>query len=293
MEDGMIAHAIGCLQKLMPVALMPMGAAVRVMSFNLRNAAARDGQNEWEKRKPLLVDTVMAFDPDLLGTQETLLVQRDYLAAKLADHAVVGVGRIDGEEDGEFAAVLYRKSRFDLIDSGHFWLSETPQIVGSNGWDASLPRMATWVKLRDRLALGAKPIFWLNTHFDHIGERARVESARLVRCQIDQLGGGCRWVITGDFNIGDQSEAYDAMFAGSEDRPSPLVDTYREVHPQRGREEGTFCEFDLSRRDGMRIDWIACSRDWRVLDAAIDHSSDNGRMPSDHFPITATLVARE
>lgn len=268
-------------------------ARVRVMSLNLRNAAAPDGPNAWDRRKQLLIDTVRAFDPDLLGTQETLLVQRDYLAEKMEGFSVVGVGRIDGKEEGEFAAVLFRSLRFEMIDNGHFWLSETPEVIGSCGWDASLTRMATWVKLKDLRTPNARPIFFLNTHFDHVGEQSRTRSARLLRRKMHQIGVGCRWIVTGDFNTGDESDAYAAMFADSDDGPSPLIDTYRAIHPQRGPEEGTFCEFRLERRYGMRIDWIGCSRDWHVCEAAIDHSSDNGRMPSDHFPVTAILTPRD
>ena len=122
---------------------------VRVMSFNIRYGTANDGINRWELRKEFLVDTIRDFDPDLLGTQETLASQRDYLADALKSYAVVAAGRDDGKQAGEMAALYYRKDRFEAIDEGHFWLSETPEKVGSKGWDAALPRIATWVKLKD------------------------------------------------------------------------------------------------------------------------------------------------
>ena len=103
----------------------------------------RRGSNSLSKRSK-------AFDPDLLGTQETLGFQRDYLAANLHGYDVLGVGRDDGQENGEMVALFYKRGRFEKIDGGHFWLSQTPDQPGSISWDSALPRMVTWVKLRDR-----------------------------------------------------------------------------------------------------------------------------------------------
>jgi endonuclease/exonuclease/phosphatase family metal-dependent hydrolase len=123
--------------------------AIRVMSFNIRYGTAADAENHWDKRKEFLLETIQNFDPDLLGTQETLAFQRDYLAEKLAGYGYLGIGRDDGMEQGEMMALYYRKDRFEKLDGGHFWLSETPEKIGSKSWDSSLPRMATWVKLKD------------------------------------------------------------------------------------------------------------------------------------------------
>src|SRR5437660_4595583 len=123
---------------------------VRVMTFNIRYGTAADGENHWDKRKEFLVQTIKAFDPDLLGTQETLGFQRDYLAQNLSGFGVVGVGRDDGKEQGEMMALYYRQARFEKTAEGHFWLSETPETAGSKSWDSSLPRMLRWVKLQDK-----------------------------------------------------------------------------------------------------------------------------------------------
>ena len=123
---------------------------VRVMTFNVRYATAPDGDNAWPKRKTLLIDTVRKFDPDLLGTQEVLALQADYLAESLSDYKLVGVGRDDGKRRGEYSAILFKTARFELVDSGTFWLSETPDVPGSKSWDSALPRVATWARLRDR-----------------------------------------------------------------------------------------------------------------------------------------------
>ncbi len=266
-------------------------AAVRVMSFNIRYGTAPDGENHWDKRKAFLAETIAKFDPDLLGTQETLVSQRDYLADKLTGHTAFGVGRDDGKDRGETAALYFRKARFTKLDGGHFWLSETPEKVGSRGWDAALPRMATWVKLKDKAAPDGPPLLFMNTHFDHKGTKARLEVAKLLRAKADTLGAGCRVIVTGDFNAGEGSAPYDALFGKTGDRPAPLVDAFRVAHPMRGKQEGTFNGFKADATGGARIDWIGASRDWAVAEAGIDRTAKDGRTPSDHFPVTAVLRA--
>ncbi len=268
-------------------------ADVRVMSFNIRYGTAADGDNHWEKRKEFLIETIKAFDPDLLGTQETLGFQRDYLAASLPGYEVLGVGRDDGRERGEMMALYFKRSRFKKLDGGHFWLSETPEQAGSKSWDSSLPRMVTWVKLVDRKQANAKPILFFNTHFDHRGPEARAQSARLLRRRAAEMGKACRVIVTGDFNEGEGSEPYRALFGPVGEGQSPLRDTYRIAYPGRATNEGTFSGFKADGTSGPRIDWIGASKDWQVLKAAIDRTARDGRTPSDHFPVTAVLRSRE
>lgn len=262
---------------------------VKVMSFNIRYGTAPDGENHWNKRKEFLAETIKAFNPDLLGTQETLANQRDYLAERMPEYGVFAAGRDDGKEKGEMAALYWRKERFEKLDGGHFWLSENPDKPGSKGWDAALPRVATWVKLRDRKAPTAPPVFFLNTHFDHRGRMARLEAAKLFRDRIAELGKGCSVIVTGDFNSGEGSEPYQALFGERDGKQSLVVDTYRVAHPKREENEGTFSAFKADVTAGNRIDWIGCSRDWTIRSAAIDHTARDGRTPSDHFAVTAEI----
>jgi endonuclease/exonuclease/phosphatase family metal-dependent hydrolase len=290
----------GALLMLAMLAMIPAGSGraevaeshVRVMSFNIRFGTASDGENHWERRKEFLVETIRAFDPDLLGTQETLAFQRDYLAEALPGYGWLGVGRDDGREAGEMMALYYRQSRFEKLDGGHFWLSETPEKAASVSWDSSLPRMVTWVKLHDRLAQDGPALLFLNTHFDHRGHEARLESSRLLRRKVEELGSDCRIILTGDFNAGEASPPYEALFATVEGRESPLVDTYRTVHPEHQADEGTFTAFRASATSGPRIDWIGVSRDWEILEAHIDRTERDGRTPSDHCPVTTVLRPR-
>ncbi|VTR94871.1 endonuclease exonuclease phosphatase family protein : Metal-dependent hydrolase OS=Singulisphaera acidiphila (strain ATCC BAA-1392 / DSM 18658 / VKM B-2454 / MOB10) GN=Sinac_0257 PE=4 SV=1: Exo_endo_phos [Gemmata massiliana] len=265
----------------------PTGSDVKIMSFNVRYGTAKDGENHWDKRKEFLAETVKAFGPDLLGTQETLGFQRDFLAEKLKGFGVIGVGRDDGKEKGEMMALYWREARFEKTDGGHFWLSESPKDAGSKSWDSSLPRMVTWVRLKDKL--GGKPVLFVNTHFDHIGKEARLKSAKLIREQIAALGKDCSVVLTGDFNSGEDSDPYKALFHKSGNDESPVVDSFRVAHPKREEGEGTTTDFKAGVNKGSRIDWIGVSRDWKVVAGEIDRTEKNGRTPSDHFPVTAVI----
>ena len=262
---------------------------VRVMTFNIRYGTAQDGDDHWDRRKDFLVQTIRACDPDLLGTQETLALQRDFLAERLAGYDHLGVGREDGQAKGEMMALFYKRDRFEKLDGGHFWLSETPDEVGSKSWDSSLPRMVTWVKLRDRRQAAAPPVVFFNTHFDHRGPTARLESARLLRRQAMTLGKGCAVIVTGDFNTDEGSPPYQALFGPVDDQPAPVVDSYRAAHPDRASDEGTFCGFKAETTGGAHIDWIGVSRDWHIQAVVIDRTARDGHTPSDHFPVIATL----
>lgn len=262
---------------------------VRVMSFNIRYGTANDGENHWDKRKEFLLATIKAFNPDLLGTQETLGFQRDYLAQQLTGYDVLGVGRDNGQEKGEMTALYFRRDRFEKLDGGHFWLSETPDVPGSKNWDAALTRMVTWVKLRDRRHPKAKPILYFNTHFDHRGEQARTESAKLLRQRIAEALKTCRVIVTGDFNAGEDSEPYRAFFGNA----APVTDVYRIINPTRTANEGTFSGFKVEQTAGPRIDWIGVSAEWQVVKAVIDRTARNGHTPSDHFAMNAVVRPRK
>ncbi|TWU36517.1 Endonuclease/Exonuclease/phosphatase family protein [Novipirellula aureliae] len=264
------------------------GEPLRVMSFNIRYGSAKDGDNHWDKRKHLVAKSIEEFAPDLLGTQETLAFQKTYLQQQIPRYTSIGVGRDTGGDEGEMTAIFYRTDRFEEVDMGHFWLSETPAIPGSMSWDTSLTRMCSWVKLRDRLQPSLRPVLFMNTHFDHRGPRARVESAKLVRQQAFQIGEGCDIVITGDFNSGVGSEPYRAMFEAESPATTP-TDTFA-VAGDSSAGEATFSGFRAGVTDGGRIDWIAVAGQWTIRSAGIDRTDYQGRTPSDHYPVTATIV---
>lgn len=257
--------------------------AIRVSTFNIRFATADDKENHWDLRQGALLDAIKDFDADILATQETLAVQRDFIVKNLPHYAAVAVGRDDGKDAGEMTATFYRKDRFDLLDSGHFWLSETPEVPGSKSWDTAITRMATWMKLRDRRSARSRPILVINTHFDHVGKTARLESAKLIARRAQELGGDCSTIILGDFNCTEDDAPYRAL------QIPGVFDAYRTAVPKRSKNEATFQAFDASKTAGNRIDWILCSEDFEVLSAQIDRAKRRGRLPSDHFAVNAVL----
>lgn len=267
---------------------------LRVMTFNLRYGTAPDGENAWERRRELLAETIRAFQPDVLGTQECLAGQAEFLRGALPGYGCVGVGRDDGQLAGEMCAIFYREDRFRLAAVGHFWLSETPEVAGSRGWDAALPRLVSWAKLcaRDDTL---RTLVCLNTHFDHVGEAARLASARLLRARARAVAGGAPAIVLGDFNAPADTGRpgpYAALLGlgeGAEETEGGLAlrDVYRRLHPPRS-DEATFHGF-TGGRDGARIDWILATPDWTPVAAAIDRTARDGRWPSDHFPVTAVL----
>lgn len=269
------------------------GDITRVMSFNIRLDTDADGKDRWDKRKEFLVETIRAADPDLLGTQEVLPQQGDYLVEKLPDYASVGSGRDDGKRKGEASLIFFRKSRYELVDSGQWWLSETPDQIGSVGWDAALPRIATWAVLKDRK--DGKPVLFANTHFDHRGEKARHESAKLLRTLLGNIAvahpeTAGSIILAGDFNCTEASPGYAALTSPTPDGLM-LSDVFRAVHPTTAPAESTFHGFK-GKREGQRIDWVLASSGWNASRATIDHAERDGRFPSDHFPVVVDVSRR-
>ncbi len=267
---------------------LPLAAeeTLRVMSFNVRFGSANDGDNHWDKRKQDLVTTIAEFDPDLLGTQETLQFQADFIAEHLGQFTYFGRSRM--KTPNEHCGIFYKTERFTWLAGGHFWLSETPEIPESKSWDSSLPRMVSWVLLSDNQQETAPPILFVNTHFDHRGVEARQKSAELIRRRIANLGtiaNDPQVIVTGDFNTAAESAPYKAFLQDNDQ----LVDTYRAQHPDAVGEEGTFNGFQ-GKANGPRIDWILASPSLKVLSADIVRRNFDGRYPSDHFPITAILT---
>ena len=291
---GHMTLRLHCLLPVLLIGFIASPAAlaeIRVMSFNIRLGTAADGANHWDLRKERVIETITKFQPDLLGTQEVVHFQRDYLVDKLPGYDSFGAGREDGKEKGEMMTIFYLRERFEKIDGGHFWLSDQPDMIGSKGWDAALPRLVSWVKLRDRKAPDSLPLFFANTHFDHQGVIAREESAVLLRERLAGLGKGCHLVVTGDFNADEGSVPYRNFFTTTIGSPV-LRDTFRVAFAEKGPDEGTFSGFVAANTAGPRIDWIAVGETIEVKSAAIDRSAHEGSTPSDHFPVTAILEVR-
>jgi endonuclease/exonuclease/phosphatase family metal-dependent hydrolase len=265
----------------------PAGDAnqVKVSTFNIRYGKAKDGDDAWDKRRELFMRTVKSMDPDLIGMQEVLAFQLDEIKAACPEYTFIAAGRDDGKREGEASPVGFRTDRFESLASGTFWLSETPEKVGSKGWDAALPRVATWVKLRDKKS--GQTLLFFATHFDHKGKEARANAAKLLRRKVEAMRDGLPVIIVGDFNAPEGSPPYKNLL-GPEGDPTHLTDSFRETHPKHGPEEGTFNGFK-GKRDGDRIDWIVHTGDVKAVSCEIVRDSENGHYPSDHFPVKAVL----
>ena len=265
---------------------------LRVMSFNIRYGTANDGMNRWRQRKQLVAKAIQRFQPDLLGTQETLNFQADYLRAQLSEYTYYGVGR-EKNDAGEQCGMFFRADRFEVLGKGTFWLSSQPEDPGSKSWDSSLPRIASWLHLRDKQQAGKKllELVFVNTHFDHRGVKARLEAARLIRRYLENLGREIRVVVTGDFNCDEGSAPYRALIGENPAGEFALYDTFRVAHPERQSGEGTFGGWTGQRSSG-RIDWILHNTHFQTRSASIDIWKQDGRYPSDHFPIRAVLVGK-
>jgi len=267
---------------------LPVGAAepITVVTANVRYGTADDGPDRWELRRDLVVETLRDLQADLIGTQEMLPFQAEYLREQLADFYYLGQTREPDNPNGEQSGVFVRSARFIRLETGYFWLSERPEEPGSQSWDAALPRMVTWLKLFDRVS--QRPLVFINTHFDHRGEEARRQSAVKLREFIETRVAAYPVLVTGDFNCGENSDPYQVLCRPDTDRALPITDVYRQVHPERLADEGTFNGF-RGRRDGDRIDWILATREFTGQSAEIIRTARDERYPSDHFFVRAQV----
>jgi endonuclease/exonuclease/phosphatase family metal-dependent hydrolase len=276
--------AVTCL--LIVAAVAAAGSAqpldLRVMTFNLRYASPKP-PNSWPDRRPMVRKVILAESPDVIGTQEGLYQQLKDLGSDLPGYDWIGLGR-DGGSRGEFMAVFYKRDRFEPVAFDHFWLSDTPQVVGSATWGHSNRRMVTWVRFRDR-ASGREFYFW-NTHLDHEVEPARQKSAALIRERMAAVDADVPLVLAGDFNCpAGASVAFDILT-----REDGLADTWDLAARHVNERFNTFNGFGAPREEGVRIDWILVRGKPLVRYVEVVTWSENGRFPSDHFPVVAHLT---
>lgn len=253
------------------------------MTFNIRYGTANDGDHSWPNRRPHLINVIRDHAPHLLGVQEALRGQLDELRAVLPLHREIGVGREDGRTAGEYSALYVDSTRFNVINEGTFWFSDTPDVPGSMTWGNRITRICTWARLADRATGDTLRVY--NLHWDHESQPSREKSASqlLTRLTSDSSAGD-RVLVLGDFNADEQNAAYRAVVT---DRRISLRDAFRAVHDD-ARVVGTFNAFRGDSTGGM-IDHVLAGRRWQVLAAGIDRRRFGALWPSDHFPVWAIL----
>jgi len=260
---------------------------LKTMSFNIRYDNPRDGLNAWKNRKNIVAQTISFHDVDICGLQEVLDHQLMDLAEMLPEYAWIGVGRDDGAKKGEYAPIFYRSNRLQLLESGFFWLSETPEIAGSFGWDAACTRIVTWGKFSDKST--DDKFYFFNTHFDHVGRVAREKSAELLIEKIESKISHEPVFITGDFNCTNKDKAYSILTSGHNEG-SRLQDT--QILSQNGHYGGTqtFNGFNPDLRPDFIIDFIFVQHTGPVINHGIIADRWDGRFVSDHYPVYAEVV---
>ena len=273
--------ALSCAFFMQPI-FAQSSTSMNVASYNLRYNTKNDGVNAWPNRKEMVKALIQFHEFDLFGTQEGLRGQLDDIV-ELPDYAFLGAGRDDGKTAGEHSAIFYRKSRFTVLDSGNFWLSETPGKPGK-GWDATCcNRICSWAKFTDKTT--RKSFFFFSVHFDHQGVVARQESGKLMVQKIKQIAGNTPVILTGDFNSTPDTEQINAI-------QTLLSDAYQATKTPPYGPVGTFNSFKFDAPFKDRIDYVFVSKQFDVLKYGALTDANEQRYPSDHLPVVTKLMLK-
>jgi len=263
--------------------------SVKVMTYNIRYDNPDDsGRVAWENRRDMVASTIRFRGPDVVGTQEGKIHQLYDLEERLPAYEWIGVGRESG--GNEFSALFYRTDRLELLDHHTFWLSDTPTVPGSRGWDAALPRIVTWARFRDRTT--GDSLFVLNTHFDHEGEAARRKSARFIAEAVEGWAKGAPIVVMGDLNARVGSPPYEVLTGRDSVASSPLRDAKTVSEQPHHGPLSTFSRFQPAVIPEHRIDYILVGPEVEVRRHGHLNEKWDGAYPSDHLPVLAELVLR-
>ncbi|MDR2980805.1 MAG: endonuclease/exonuclease/phosphatase family protein [Puniceicoccales bacterium] len=264
-------------------------------SYNIRYDSPDDAKkgNGWQQRHGAIARMILFHDFDIIGTQEGLHHQLLDLQKKLPGYAFAGKGRDDGKSKGEHTAIFFKKSRYELVAEDTFWLSEDT-TQPNKGWDAALPRVCTWIELRE--ITSQKRFFVFNTHFDHRGAKARQESARLILKKIPEIAGTNPAILMGDFNFDQNNESYALL------QKSGLVGDAYTLAETTYAENGTFNNFDINQKNDHRIDHIFLTNRFKVKKYGVltdvywspgnadGNQASRVRIPSDHYPVNVVAV---
>jgi endonuclease/exonuclease/phosphatase family metal-dependent hydrolase len=246
-----------------------------------------DSFNAWHNRKEFAAACIDFYETDIVGLQEVLHHQLDGLKHCLPGYEALGKGRADGKTKGEYSAIMYKKDRFEALESETFWLSENPEAVGQKGWDAACERIVTWGHFRDRQT--GKDFYFANTHFDHVGKVARRESSKLLMSKMEEIAGDKPVILTGDFNSVSTSEAIKTLTDKS--GRFHFLNTY-DLSPLKYGPDWSFHNFGRMSVDRRSIiDYIFIRGNIKTgRHGIIFDTKDNGLFLSDHNPVLCTLT---
>lgn len=250
---------------------------IDIMSFNIRYGTANDGDNHWNFRKEQLLALLKSSSPDIIGLQEVLKFQLDEIMSSLPAYNMIGVSRKGNFKD-EFSAILYKKSDFIPRKSNTYWLSDSPEVP-SKGWGNEIMRIVTWAEFKH--IKSDRSFYIYNAHFDHISQPSRERGAAQLINTIKARDHKYPVIITGDFNAGEDNPAIKNL------KDNGFDDAFRMRNPTETT-VGTFNGFK-GINDGDKIDYVFVGEDLQVLDATIDRSNEDGKYPSDHYPVTAAV----
>ncbi|MFM1947424.1 MAG: hypothetical protein RL207_1707 [Bacteroidota bacterium] len=258
---------------------------LNLMSYNIRYDITTSNASPWNERHKAISSQINRFDVDIVGMQEVLVHQKEQMLLDLPGYESIGVGRDDGKNAGEFSPIFYKEERFRVLKSGTFWLSPTPDIP-SKGWDAALNRICTYAQFFD---LESKQSFWVfNTHFDHVGEEARMKSSVLILQKIQEVTKGKREIVIfcGDLNLNDDHPTISFLQA-------QMKDALLGSKQVKSKMNNTFNNFDLKNEASNRIDYIFTNKKVEILTFETIVEPFGISYPSDHFPILTTLKLKK
>jgi endonuclease/exonuclease/phosphatase family metal-dependent hydrolase len=248
-----------------------------VMSYNIRYDNPADGENAWENRKEAVVDLIDRYNPDVIGVQEGMIHQIEFIDTSLARYTYVGLGRSDGWQGGELNPVFYDSSQFKLVWHKTIWLSETPHMV-SKGWDAMLERICTLALLQNKVT--GDSLLIANTHFDHVGEIARLQSANLLSSWLSEIkDSNVPVVLMGDFNATPETEVVKTLRS---QLPTFSLSDHKAIQGPKH----TFTGFTFKKKIFSTIDYVFASENLNTISVVhIDDMRDGRLFISDHLPV--------
>jgi endonuclease/exonuclease/phosphatase family metal-dependent hydrolase len=265
----------------------PQPAVVKAMTYNIRANTILDGPNCWYFRKNVVFDILTENTADVIGLQEAQRSQLMQVKKVLSQYSCYAIGRNDGIQSGESCPIFYRKDRFVLLDSGTFWFSDTPNVPGTKDWGNIVPRICSWVYLREN---GQTTGFYIyNLHLAAFSQNSREKSVHLLAKRVANRRTKDPFIVMGDYNMALYNPAMMFLQKFGYQSPYPkMVDAWLSVHPNRA-ETSTRQSFQ-GRILGPQVDHIQICEDASVLEAKIDSREENGRYGSDHFPVIAKIL---